>query len=43
MIQTGDPTATGKGGESIWGQLFGAQAKYFANEIRPELKHKKVL
>jgi len=32
MVQTGDPTGTGKGGESIYGGLF-------ADEIRSELSH----
>ncbi|WEW61115.1 cyclophilin peptidyl-prolyl cis-trans isomerase Cyp8 [Emydomyces testavorans] len=32
MIQGGDPTGTGKGGESIWG-------KYFADETMGPLKH----
>ncbi|XP_075737152.1 peptidyl-prolyl cis-trans isomerase-like 3 isoform X23 [Rhipicephalus microplus] len=32
MVQTGDPTGTGKGGESIWGENF-------ANEIQDGLKH----
>jgi hypothetical protein len=31
MIQTGDPTGTGKGGQSIWG-------KPFPDEIRSTLK-----
>jgi len=31
-VQTGDPTNTGKGGESIWGRKF-------ADEFRPTLKH----
>ncbi|KAL8284133.1 hypothetical protein RQP46_004882 [Phenoliferia psychrophenolica] len=31
MIQTGDPTGTGKGGQSIWG-------KPFADEVRGTLK-----
>ncbi|KAJ3732516.1 cyclophilin-like domain-containing protein [Lentinula guzmanii] len=31
MIQTGDPTGSGKGGQSIWG-------KPFADEIRSTLK-----
>lgn len=32
MIQGGDPTATGRGGESIYGSKF-------ADEIRSDLKH----
>lgn len=32
MVQTGDPTGTGTGGESIWGGEF-------ADEFRPQLKH----
>ena len=32
MIQGGDPTGTGRGGESFWGGKF-------ADEIVPELKH----
>ncbi|CAG8453534.1 1006_t:CDS:2 [Paraglomus brasilianum] len=41
MIQTGDPTATGKGGESIFGILHGPQRRYFPAEVHPKLKHKK--
>ena len=32
MIQTGDPTGTGKGGDSIWGGAF-------ADEFHPSLRH----
>ncbi|KFZ13295.1 hypothetical protein V502_06698 [Pseudogymnoascus sp. VKM F-4520 (FW-2644)] len=32
MIQTGDPTGTGRGGSSIYGEKF-------ADEISPDLKH----
>lgn len=35
MIQTGDPSGTGKGGESIWG-------KPFQDEIRATLKVRSV-
>ena len=31
MTQTGDPTGTGKGGQSIWG-------KKFEDEVRDDLK-----
>merc|ERR1719187_428254 len=31
MVQTGDPTGTGKGGQSIWGSKF-------VDEIKEELK-----
>lgn len=36
MVQTGDPTGTGKGGQSIWG-------KPFADEIRTTLKVSSIL
>lgn len=32
MVQTGDPSNTGKGGQSIWGRKFD-------DELREELKH----
>lgn len=32
MVQTGDPTGKGKGGESIWGGKF-------EDELRDDLKH----
>jgi peptidyl-prolyl cis-trans isomerase-like 4 len=28
IAQTGDPTGTGKGGESIWGVLYGEQVRF---------------
>lgn len=31
MIQTGDPTGTGKGGQSIWGEYFPVRS-YDLNE-----------
>lgn len=39
MVQSGDPTGTGNGGNSLYGQLYGAQANFFEDEIRPHLKH----
>eukprot|EP00887_Chlorella_sp_A99_P006020 scaffold27.g6020.t1 len=41
IVQSGDPTNTGRGGESVWGLLYGEQARFFEDEIRPHLKHKK--
>jgi len=32
IVQTGDPTNTGKGGQSIWGEPF-------EDELYPEIKH----
>ncbi|KAK3735819.1 hypothetical protein QZH41_019920 [Actinostola sp. cb2023] len=37
--QTGDPTGTGKGGESIFRCLYGEQAKLFEAETKPRIKH----
>ncbi|KAJ2866709.1 Peptidyl-prolyl cis-trans isomerase-like 4 [Coemansia aciculifera] len=39
IAQTGDPTGTGTGGQSVYGVLGGAP--YFPAEIHPKLKHKK--
>nr|CAG4647199.1 EOG090X0971 [Megafenestra aurita]SVE92499.1 EOG090X0971 [Megafenestra aurita] len=41
LCQTGDPTGTGRGGESIFGLLYGEQAKYYEAEQVPILKHNK--
>jgi len=44
LAQTGDPTATGTGGESIWSFIASQQGKqatrYFSPEFVPRLKHK---
>ena len=39
LVQTGDPTGTGTGGSSIYGQLYGEQARYFDDEIHRRLRH----
>eukprot|EP00966_Prymnesium_polylepis_P060148 1395439-Prymnesium_polylepis.1 len=39
VIQTGDPTGTGKGGTSIYGELYGEQARFFEDEIHRKLRH----
>ncbi|KZS06222.1 Peptidyl-prolyl cis-trans isomerase 4-like protein [Daphnia magna] len=41
LCQTGDPTETGRGGESIFGLLYGQQANYYEAEQVPVLKHTK--
>ncbi|KAK7494311.1 hypothetical protein BaRGS_00014414, partial [Batillaria attramentaria] len=41
VAQTGDPTATGRGGESVYGMIYGDQARYFDMEVVPRIKHKK--
>ncbi len=37
VIQTGDPTGTGKGGSSIYGLMYGEQARFFDAELHPNL------
>lgn len=39
MAQAGDPTATGAGGSSVYGLLYGEQARFFEDEVRAELSH----
>ncbi|XP_067876283.1 peptidyl-prolyl cis-trans isomerase-like 4 isoform X2 [Heterodontus francisci] len=41
VIQTGDPTGSGRGGESIFCKLYGDQARFFEAEKVPRIKHKK--
>ncbi|GMH42318.1 hypothetical protein BSKO_10237 [Bryopsis sp. KO-2023] len=41
IIQTGDPDGTGRGGSSVYGIMYGDQARLFEDEIRPNIKHKK--
>ncbi|KAK7907552.1 hypothetical protein WMY93_016164 [Mugilogobius chulae] len=41
IIQTGDPTGTGRGGESVYSKLYGDQARFFDAEKTPRIKHKK--
>ncbi|KAJ8270767.1 hypothetical protein GJAV_G00119060 [Gymnothorax javanicus] len=41
IIQTGDPTGTGRGGESIFSILYGDQARFFDSEKVPRIKHRK--
>lgn len=41
LIQTGDPTGTGTGGESVYKRLYGDQATYFDDEIHRRLRHTK--
>ncbi|XP_052177192.1 peptidyl-prolyl cis-trans isomerase CYP59-like isoform X2 [Diospyros lotus] len=40
--QTGDPTGTGAGGDSIYKFLYGDQARFFGDEIHLDLKHTKM-
>nr|XP_061806850.1 peptidyl-prolyl cis-trans isomerase-like 4 [Nerophis lumbriciformis] len=41
IIQTGDPTGTGRGGESVYCKLYGDQARFFDSEKAPRIKHRK--
>lgn len=42
LAQTGDPTGTGNGGQSIWGLIKGEEYRFFEAEASPRLKHEKV-
>ncbi|KAL6514007.1 cytochrome P450 monooxygenase 59 [Orobanche hederae] len=39
--QTGDPTGTGSGGDSMYKFLYGDQARFFGDEIHLDVKHSK--
>ena len=41
IAQTGDPTGTGRGGDSVYCMLYGENARFFDDELRPALRHKK--
>lgn len=40
--QTGDPTGTGSGGDSLYKFLYGDQARFFGDEIHLDVKHTKI-
>ncbi|CAH0564884.1 unnamed protein product [Brassicogethes aeneus] len=42
IAQTGDPTGSRKGGESIYGVLDGDSKRYFESEKEPRIKHTKI-
>lgn len=42
IAQSGDPTGTGKGGDSIFYALYGEQARFFEFEQKPRIKHLKL-
>ncbi len=39
VAQTGDPTGTGRAGSSVYGHLYGSQARLFEPEVRSHLRH----
>ena len=41
IAQSGDPTGTGTGGESVFRTLYGENARFFEMEVKPKIKHKK--
>ena len=42
IAQSGDPTNTGQGGESIFGLLQGPEFRFFEDEIHDHVKHKNI-
>jgi len=41
IAQTGDPDGIGKGGDSIYGEVYGHQARFYEAETNPRIKHTK--
>src|SRR6185437_9454223 len=41
LAQTGDPTGTGRDGQSIYGLLKGSRRRFFDDEIQSTLRHNK--
>lgn len=41
IAQTGDPLGTGKGGDSVYGEVYGHQARFYEAETNPRIKHTK--
>uniref|UniRef100_H2SVF9 Peptidyl-prolyl cis-trans isomerase n=1 Tax=Takifugu rubripes TaxID=31033 RepID=H2SVF9_TAKRU len=41
IMQSGDPSGTGRGGESVFSLLYGDQARFFDTEKVPRIKHRK--
>lgn len=39
MAQTGDPTGSGSGGQSVYGILSGQDTRYYEGEKKPKIKH----
>uniref|UniRef100_A0A1I7XMR6 Peptidyl-prolyl cis-trans isomerase n=1 Tax=Heterorhabditis bacteriophora TaxID=37862 RepID=A0A1I7XMR6_HETBA len=42
VAQTGDPSGTGRGGESIFTFVYGDQARFFEKEDLPKMKHTRI-
>lgn len=42
IVQTGDPTGIGKGGDSIFKLLDRKLPRCFSKELHPKLKHNKI-
>lgn len=39
LAQTGDPQGTGRGGQSVFMDLYGPQARFFEGEFLPKIRH----